>query len=310
VVTREQALREWANGGAPTYGPGMTKVRLVLHGKQAQNPAVRAAVAAARASGHDVEVRVTWEAGHAAQFAQEASLLGIPRVAAGGGDGTINEVVSGLLAGGGRAQGAALAVVPLGTANDFAHGCHIPLDPSAALGLAVTAAPRPMDVGRVEGRPFVNVATGGFGTEITVETRPELKKALHGAAYLITGLTHLAELRPVEARFTGPGFSWAGELLVLAVGNGRQAGGGHVLCPEALLDDGLLDVNILPPSPVASAPPRSARCCARGSRRCGGRSSALASPGWSWRRPRQSRSTWTESPSPERGFGSRCYLER
>jgi len=238
-----------AAGGTPAYGPGMADVRLVLHGKQAQNPAVRAAVAAARASGHGVEVRVTWESGHAAEFAKEASLLGIPRVAAGGGDGTINEVVSGLLAGGAGGKGAALAVVPLGTANDFAHGCHIPLDPSAALGLAATAVTRPMDVGWVDGRPFVNVATGGFGTEITVETRPELKKALHGAAYLITGLTHLAELRPVKARFTGPGFSWAGELLVLAVGNGRQAGGGHVLCPEALLDDGLLDVNILPSLP-------------------------------------------------------------
>ena len=125
-------------------------------------------------------------------------------------------------------------------------GARIPLDPAAAVRLVASAAPRLMDVGRVAGRPFVNVATGGFGTEITVETRPELKKVMHGAAYLITGLTHLAELHPVEARFTGPGFSWAGELLVLAVGNGRQAGGGHVLCPNALLDDGLLDVNILP----------------------------------------------------------------
>ena len=106
-----------------------------------------------------------------------------------------------------------------------------------------------MDVGRVAGRPFINMATGGFGTEITVETRPELKKALHGAAYLVTGLTHLSELRPVNARFTGPDFSWAGELLVLAIGNGRQAGGGHVLAPEALLDDGQLEVSILPDVP-------------------------------------------------------------
>jgi lipid kinase YegS len=139
--------------------------------------------------------------------------------------------------------------VPLGTANDFAHACHIPLDPSTALRLSNSAEPRRIDVGHVAGRPFINMATGGFGTEITVETRPELKKALHGAAYLITGLTHLAELRPVKASFTGPGFSWGGELLVLAVGNGRQAGGGHILCPDALVDDGLLDLSILPDVP-------------------------------------------------------------
>src|SRR5215470_8720684 len=228
----------------------MTAVRLVLHGKQAQNPAVRAAVAAERAAGHRIEVRVTWEGGDGARLAEEASRLGFERVAAGGGDGTINEVASGLLAArSADGRGPALAIVPLGTANDFAHACHIPLDPSAALRLASSAEPRRIDVGRVAGRPFINLATGGFGTEITVETRPELKKALHGAAYLITGLTRLAEVRPVKASFTGPGFSWAGELLVLAVGNGRQAGGGHILCPEALVDDGLLDVSILPDVP-------------------------------------------------------------
>jgi lipid kinase YegS len=228
----------------------MTTTRLVLHGKQAQNPEVRAAVAAERAAGHQVEVRVTWEAGDAARLAEEAARMGRERVAAGGGDGTINEVVAGLLS----AQGAsdrrtALAVVPLGTANDFAHACHIPLDPAGALHLANTARPRRIDAGRVAGRPFVNVATGGFGTQITVETPPELKKALHGAAYLITGLTHFSELQPVRASFNGPGFSWAGELFVLAVGNGRQAGGGHVVCPEAMLDDGLLDLSILPGVP-------------------------------------------------------------
>src|SRR5262249_56195830 len=99
------------------------------------------------------------------------------------------------------------------------------------------------------GGPLTNRPTGGFGPRTPAETRPELKKALHGAAYLITGLTHIAELRPVRASFTGPGFSWSGELLVLAVGNGRQAGGGHILCPDALIDDGLLDLSILPDVP-------------------------------------------------------------
>ncbi len=228
----------------------MTSVRLVLHGKQAQNAAVRAAVAAERAAGHRIEVRVTWEAGDATRLTEEASRLGLERVAAGGGDGTINEVAAGLLAVRGAAgRGPALAIVPLGTANDFAHACRIPLDPAAALHLATNARPRRIDVGRIAERPFINMATGGFGTEITVETRPELKKVLKGAAYLITGLTHLAELRPVKARFTGPDLSWSGELLVLAVGNGRQAGGGHVLCPDARVDDGMLDVGILPDVP-------------------------------------------------------------
>jgi lipid kinase YegS len=224
----------------------MTTMRLVLHGKQAQNPAVRAAVGAVRAAGHHIEVRVTWEAGDGARLAEEASRLGIERVAAGGGDGTINEVAAGLLSAREADRGPALCIVPLGTANDFAHACHVPLDPSEAFHLATTGTPRRIDVGRVAGRPFINMATGGFGAEVTVETRPALKKALHGAAYFITGLTHLAELRPVKAQLNGPEFSWSGKLLVLAVGNGRQAGGGHILCPDARVDDGLLDLGILP----------------------------------------------------------------
>src|SRR5262245_61985081 len=140
----------------------MTTVRIVLHGKQAQNPDVRAAVRAVRESGHPVEVRVTWEAGDAARLTEEACRLGIPRVAAGGGDGTINEVTRGLLAARSDADSRpALAVVPLGTANDFAHACQVPLDPAGAIHLAATARARRIDVGSVAGRPFVNVATGG-----------------------------------------------------------------------------------------------------------------------------------------------------
>jgi diacylglycerol kinase family enzyme len=111
----------------------MATVRIVLHGKQAQNPDVRAAVKEERSSGHRVDVRVTWEAGDAARLTEEASRLGIPRVAAGGGDGTINEVASGLLSvrdGGDTAP--LLAVVPLGTANDFAHACRILLGVQAS----------------------------------------------------------------------------------------------------------------------------------------------------------------------------------
>src|SRR5262249_29359705 len=166
---------------------------------------------------------------------------------AGGGDGTINEVVSGMLEGYPDADSSPnLAVLPLGTANDLAHSCAIPLEPLAAMRLALSDKDAKVDVGRVNGRAFVNLATGGFGSHVTVETRPELKKALGGAAYLLTGLTHFSSIRPDHGKFSGPGFAWEGAFLVLAVGNGRQAGGGHELCPEALLNDGLFDVGILP----------------------------------------------------------------
>lgn len=106
-----------------------------------------------------------------------------------------------------------------------------------------------VDLGQANQRWFVNVATGGFGAQVTVATPNALKKILGAAAYLVTGLTHFTSIRPEQARFCGPGFKWEGAFLVLAVGNGRQAGGGHQLCPEALLNDGQLDLHLLPQSP-------------------------------------------------------------
>ncbi len=218
---------------------------VVLHGKQAGNAKVRMAVAAVRDSGHRVEVRVTWEPGDSARMVQEAIALSIETVVAGGGDGTINEVTQAVLAAD-AADRISLGILPLGTANDFAHSAGIPLEPDAALRLAVESQAQRIDVGCIGSRSFLNVATGGFGTTVTVETSPEMKRLLGGTAYLLTGLKRFNSIQSLTGRMTAPGFEWSGSFLVLAVGNGRQAGGGHVLCPDAKLNDGLLDVGILP----------------------------------------------------------------
>ncbi len=229
---------------------GAQSACLVLHGKAAMREDVRKAIAAVRAEGVPIDVRVTWEGGDAERFARMAAKEGFGVVIAGGGDGTVNEVVGGLVDGTDETSALpSLAVLPLGTANDLAHACLIPLDPLGALRLAVSGPSARVDVGRVNGRCLLNVATGGFGSQVTVATPPELKKLLGGAAYLLTGLTHFTSIRPERGRLAGPGFAWAGAFLVLAIGNGRQAGGGHQLCPEALINDGLFDVRILPKLP-------------------------------------------------------------
>ncbi|MBN8261774.1 MAG: lipid kinase YegS, partial [Xanthomonadales bacterium] len=74
-----------------------------------------------------------------------------------------------------------------------------------------------------------------------------LKKLLGGLAYVLTGLSKLGRIEPQAARLRGPGFAWAGDFIALGIGNGRQAGGGQALCPQALVDDGLLDVTVVPP---------------------------------------------------------------
>lgn len=218
------------------------RAMLVLHGKQAQNERVRLAVEQRRLLGWQIDVRVTWEAGDARRFVEEALQGGYPSLIAGGGDGTLGEIAAMLAA---HERAPSLLPLPLGTANDFATAAGISSDPVEALGL-LDRPPQRVDMGQMNDALFLNMATGGFGSSVTASTSEDLKKMLGGAAYLLTGLTRLGEVHAVNGRFNGPDFSWQGQFLAFGVGNGRQAGGGQVLCPDARLDDGLLDLCIVP----------------------------------------------------------------
>ena len=218
------------------------KAFLILHGKQALNEEVREAVEEKRAAGWELAVRVTWEAGDAQRLVHEALDAGYTHLIAGGGDGTLRDIAEAMAL---AHTDASLVLLPLGTANDFARAAEIPLEPRQALALLDEPA-RAIDLGEAGDQLFLNMATGGFGSQVTANTSEDLKKVLGGAAYLFTGLTRFSELHAAYAELQGPDFHWKGELLALGIGNGRQAGGGHELCPEALADDGLLDISILP----------------------------------------------------------------
>jgi len=218
------------------------KALLILHGKQALNAEVRAAVAARREDGWQLDVRLTWEAGDAQRLVNEALQAGYPTLIAGGGDGTLRDVAEAMAQ---AKTTASLALLPLGTANDFARAAGVALEPLIALALLDEPA-QAIDLGEVDGQVFLNMATGGFGSNVTANTSEELKRVLGGAAYFLTGLTRFAEVHSAFGRFSGPDFAWEGEFLALGIGNGRQAGGGHLLCPQARVNDGLLDVCIVP----------------------------------------------------------------
>jgi lipid kinase YegS len=196
-------------------------------------------------------VRVTWENGDATRYVDEAIADGASCVIACGGDGTLGEVAAALAQRDVHADALpSLGLVPMGTANDFATAATIPIEPLDALRLIGASAPHAIDLLRVdadgERHWCANLASGGFGTEVTVETDDGLKKLFGGLAYLITGVARVGRIDPIEARLHGDGFEWSGALIALGVGNGRQAGGGQVLCPDAHIDDGLLDVTVIP----------------------------------------------------------------
>lgn len=217
---------------------------LILNGKSADNPLLREAIALLRNEGVDIHVRVTWEKGDAQRYVEEARQLGVETVIAGGGDGTINEVSTALI----QCQGAnvpALGILPLGTANDFATSVGIPDALDNALKLAIAGSAVEIDIAQVNDKTcFINMATGGFGTRITTETPEKLKAALGGVSYLIHGLMRMDTLKPDRCEIRGENFQWQGDALVIGIGNGRQAGGGQQLCPDALINDGLLQLRI------------------------------------------------------------------
>jgi lipid kinase YegS len=220
-------------------------LRLIVNGKAAGDSALREAVATLRAEGVPIEVRVTWEGGDAARLAANAARDGVDIVAAAGGDGTVSEVASGLMSSDAPRK-PAVAVIPFGTANDFATACGIPKgDPLAALRLAIEGTPRPIDVGRVNDRHFINVASGGFGARVTAETPLPMKKALGGAAYSLMGLVTAAKMTPYRGKLILPDGEQQGSMILMAVGNSRLAGGGYQVAPKARLDDGLLDLMVV-----------------------------------------------------------------
>lgn len=168
---------------------------LIINGKGAGDELVRAAVQKLRDAGDILHVRVTWEGGDAARYVKEALQLGVGTLIAGGGDGTINEVAA-ALAQMPAGQRPVLGILPLGTANDFATACNIPLVPEQALNLAIKGRAVPIDLACVNGeRYFINMATGGFGTRITTETPEKLKAALGGVSYFIHGLLRMDRVR-------------------------------------------------------------------------------------------------------------------
>ncbi|CNH38518.1 lipid kinase [Yersinia thracica] len=223
----------------------MPQTLLILNGKEAGNQDVRNAVKNLREEGVTLHVRVTWEHGDAKRYVEEAALLAVETVIAGGGDGTLNEVASALITLS-EENRPCLGILPLGTANDFATSCSIPLQIENALQLAVKGRAVAIDLAQVNDKHyFINMATGGFGTRITTETPDKLKAVLGGASYFIHGLMRMDTIKADSCEIRGPGFEWSGDALVIGIGNGRQAGGGQPLCPDALINDGLLQLRLL-----------------------------------------------------------------
>ncbi len=178
---------------------------------------------------------------------------GEKRVVIAGGDGTIHAALPALLD-----RQCGFGILPLGTANDLALTLGIPSDPAAAARVLIDGHRRRIDLGVVNGVPFVNVASVGLAVHITRRLKDERKRQWGRLGYLLTALETLPEAEPFEATIHCDGRSHALNAHQITVGNGVHYGGGMTVAADAAIDDGALDVFVLEtasiPSLLAIAP--------------------------------------------------------
>jgi diacylglycerol kinase (ATP) len=169
-----------------------------------------------------------------------------------GGDGTLNAVLRILTRG--DVQSMPIGVIPFGTGNDFAKALGLSEDPETAVDALLERRVIAVDVGMLNDRPFVNTSAGGFIADVSATLTEGLKDAAGKLAYFIGSARALFGTEPFSARLTMAGDGTpppsAIDVQMFAVCNSRFIGGGYVLAPEAIIDDGLLDVLVVPQMPM------------------------------------------------------------
>jgi diacylglycerol kinase (ATP) len=204
------------------------------------------------AASFDAEVAATERPGHGCELAARARADGVELVVAAGGDGTVHEVVNGLLAHGTDGAIPELGVLPLGSGCDYAKTFDIPPSPHEAIRRIAGSTGRPVDVAEItytqggaeHSRYFVNIAEVGIGGS-TVARAARLPRFLGPAMYGVAFLLVLPRFRRMNAKITlDDGRTYEGPLTNLVVATGRVFGGGMQVAPNADPCDGLFDVQI------------------------------------------------------------------
>lgn len=157
-----------------------------------------------------------------------------------GGDGTVDSVVNAMKK---KNINIPIAILPVGTANDFAKFIRMPADVSEACKQILDSKPTKVDVGRINNKYFINVASTGLFTDVSQKTDVNLKNTIGKLAYYLKGLEELPNFRRLKIKLTSKECSYDGEMYLILVFNGKTAGNFN-LATQADVTDGKLDVII------------------------------------------------------------------
>jgi len=190
--------------------------------------------------GIEYELHYTNEPQEATDVAKWGIEAGFRRIVAVGGDGTINEVANGLLG-----EDAVLAVVPAGTGNDFVRMLGIPADPFDALDVLTHGTESTMDLGQVgDERCFVN----GMGIGLDAKVARDVLQMRHlrgAAAYLTSAVKQIFRFQGFPVTIESADWHLDTTCVSIGVANGKYAGGGFKLAPEASVTDGMIDISAI-----------------------------------------------------------------
>ncbi len=192
----------------------------------------------------DVDLVLTEYSGHARELARASVDSGYDIIVAAGGDGTVHEMVNGLVQND-RSENN-LGLIPIGSGNDLAYGMGLNTDVNTAIRRLFTGKPRIIDLARIQddrGQNEVVVNSIGIGFDATVTIQSKTITRIHGFA-----LYAIAALRTIAFYYQIPHL-WLQfddeiveqDALMVTVGVGPRVGGGFHLTPDAIFDDGLLD---------------------------------------------------------------------
>ncbi len=187
------------------------------------------------------DVRESQSSQHLMELARGASEEKPDLVVSAGGDGTHHYVINGLLK-----SEVPLGLLPMGTGNDFAKGVGMPMDVHAAARALLNGNVREIDLARAGAAVYACVAGAGFDSIVNRYTNERARWLSGSPAYVWSLLRCLKEYRPEPLEITADGQFFSGDVVFAVVGNNASYAGGIRLAPRAKLDDGVLDVCVIP----------------------------------------------------------------
>ena len=200
------------------------------------------------ALGFDYEIEVTKAPLHAIEITCEYVKKGFRKIVAVGGDGTVNEVVNGIMKSK-KADEIQFGVIPEGGGNDFARNLHLDSNIEKGLKVLLHGDTKEVDVGRIEDNYFINALGIGFDAEVAANSKAI--RFLNGLPrYFLAIMKTLLKLKARNVQIEINDEKFERSILLMSIGNGISAGSGFLLTPNAIIDDGLYDICIIRALPV------------------------------------------------------------